>query len=244
VGITHFEDAREIAFELGHLRGRWTRLGRAAGSSGVGVTRIQVPSGGWSTPAHEHGRGEEIFYVLAGRGLSWQDGRTAEISAGDCIVHLARRGAHTVHALDDLDLLAFGSNHADESPGFPRLGLSLTGTRATESLPYLVDGVPIQYARESELGPPELAAEPGPRPATIVNLDDVEPRRTDRPRVSRTRRDLGDAVGSLTTGLGHVQVDPGRYSAAQHCHSLEEEIFVVLDASTRARTRSRSAVSA
>jgi hypothetical protein len=28
VGITHFEDAREIAFELGHLRGRWTRLAR------------------------------------------------------------------------------------------------------------------------------------------------------------------------------------------------------------------------
>ena len=50
--------------------------------------------GAWSTPAHEHGRQEEIFYVLAGQGLSWQQRRGVEIGAGDCIVYLAGR-AHT-----------------------------------------------------------------------------------------------------------------------------------------------------
>src|SRR5437764_10259923 len=98
MGIAHFDSARTREFELGHLRGRWTFLGEAAGSVSVGVRRIQVPAGGWSTPAHEHGLEEEIFYVLGGRGLSWQKGRTAEIRSGDCIVYRPGAGAHTLHS--------------------------------------------------------------------------------------------------------------------------------------------------
>jgi uncharacterized cupin superfamily protein len=227
MGITHFDEARSHEFDLGHLRGRWTLLGHAAGSVGVGVSRIQVPAGGWSTPAHQHGRGEEIFYVLAGRGLSWQAGKTAEIGPGDCIVYPPRGGAHTVHALDDLDVLAFGPRERDEVPGFPRLEMSLVGGRAVDSGPGSAEGAPIQFVREAKLGPPELP-EPGPRPAKIVNLRDVEPRVVQRPRISRTRRNLALAAGSVTTGLQHVEVDPGKLSAPAHCHSLEEELFVIL----------------
>jgi len=193
------------------------------------VRRIEVPAGGWSTPAHEHGREEEIFYVLAGRGLSWQKGRTAEVAAGDCLVYLANRGAHTLRALEPLDVLAFGPRESDESTGFPRLGLSLIGRRVTETLPGVQDGAPIQFVREAQLGPPELPTEPGSRPSTIVNLDAVTPEPLSRPRVVRTRRNLGRAAGSVTTGLQYVEVAPGKESTAQHCHSLEEEIFVILD---------------
>ena len=93
MGITHFDDAPAGELSVGHLQARWTALGQAAGSVTVGVRRIQIPPGKWSTPAHEHGREEEIFYVLSGRGLSWQKERTTEIRAGDCIVYLPRRGA-------------------------------------------------------------------------------------------------------------------------------------------------------
>ncbi len=227
--LTHFDDAPDYKFELGHLRGRWTLLGEAAGSVTVGVRRIEVPAGGWSTPAHEHGRAEEIFYVLAGRGIAWQKGETTEIGAGDCIVYLARRGAHTVHALEPLDVLAFGPRHSDESPRFPRLGLSLVGGRAVASDPGAVGGAPIQFVRESELGPPELPAEHGARPANVVHVNDVELQPWDRPRVKRTKRDLGRAAGTLTTGLQYVEVAPGMLSAPQHCHTLEEELFVILD---------------
>ncbi len=229
MGLTHFDQARSRAFDLGHLRGRWTLLGEAAGCVGVGVRRIELPPGAWSTPAHEHGREEEIFYVLTGSGLSWQGGRTAEIGAGDCIVYLPRRGAHTLHAIDGLDVLAFGPREHDETVGFPRLGMSLVGSRAVESAPGVVDDAPVQFARESQLGPPELPPEPVSRPATIVNLQAVEPEHVQRGRVARTRRNLGRAAGSITTGLQHVEVAPGRESAPQHCHSLEEEIFVILD---------------
>jgi uncharacterized cupin superfamily protein len=227
--ITHFDDARAFEYELGHLRGRWTLLGEAAGSAGVGVRRIEIPAGAWSTPAHEHGRSEEIFYVLSGRGVSWQAGRIAEVGAADCIVYLARAGAHSLHAAEALDVLAFGPRHRDETVGFPRLGMSLVGNRAVETRPGSVEGVPFQFMRESELGAPELTGEPGTRPSTIVNLEDVTPEPLERPRVVRTRRNLGRAAGSVTTGLQHVEVAPGKESSALHCHSLEEEIFVVLE---------------
>jgi uncharacterized cupin superfamily protein len=229
VGITHFEEARRRELQIGHLHATWSFLGEAAGCVGVGVRRLEIPVGGWSTPAHEHGREEEIFYVLSGRGLSWQAGETYEIGAGDCVVYLARRGAHTVHATEDLDLLAFGPRHYDESPRFPRLGASLVGSRFVESAAGAADGYPVQFVREAEAGPPELPAEPSPRPPTIVNVADVPPRPMQRPRIARTRRNLGVSAGSISTGLQHVEVEPGKLSAPLHCHSVEEEIFVILD---------------
>ena len=204
-------------------------LGIAAGCVDVGVRRIQLPPGGWSTPAHEHGRGEEIFYVLSGRGLSWQAGQTSEVGAGDCIVYLPRHGAHSLHALEELDVLAFGQREHDESIGFPRLGMSLVSSRAVASDAGTIDGAPFQFVRESELGPPELPPTAGPRPATIVNVGDVPEQPLERSRVVRVRRHLGRAAGSLSSGLQHVEVAPGKESTAQHCHSLEEEIFVILE---------------
>jgi uncharacterized cupin superfamily protein len=127
-----------------------------------------------------------------------------------------------------MDVLAFGPREYDEGIGFPRLGMSLVGSRAVESVPYFVDRVPIQFVREAELGPPELPDEPGPRPETVANVDDVEPVRVQRGRVARTRRRVSRAAGSVTTGLQHVVVEPGAASGTQHCHSVEEEIFVIL----------------
>ena len=62
-----------------------------------------------------------------------------------------------------------------------------------------------------------------------MNLADVEPVRATRPRVVRERRNLGRAAGSIRTGLQHATVAPGHESAPPHCHSLEEEIFVILE---------------
>ena len=229
MGIAHFDDARRRERHIGHLQATWSLLGEAAGSVGVGARRLEIPAGGWSTPAHEHGREEELFYVLAGRGLSWQDGLTFEIGPGDCLLHPDGGGAHTLHALEDLDVLAFGPRIYDESVGFPRIGLSLVGGRAVESVDAVVEGAPIQFVREAGAGPPELPAERSPRPATIVNVAEVEPQTVERPRIERTRRDLGRAVGSVSTGLAHVEVSPGKLAVPQHCHSLEEEIFVILE---------------
>jgi uncharacterized cupin superfamily protein len=202
-------------------------LGEAAGSERVGVRRIQLPPHGWSTPVHDHGRAEEIFYVLSGTGISWHDETTAPIGAGDAIVYHPRRGGHTLCAETGLDVLAFGHREFDESLQLPRLGLSMLGRRGVETIPPPADRTPLQHVRESELGPPD-AGHPRKRPGTIVNLGDVEARRVEHGRVARVRRNLGRAIGSQRAGLQHVVVDAGRESTAQHCHSLEEEIFVIL----------------
>jgi uncharacterized cupin superfamily protein len=228
VGIARLDEGRRREVDAGHLRSRWTFVGEAAGCVNVGVRRIELPPGGWSTPAHEHGRDEEIFYVMSGRGLSWHGGEVCEVVAGDGIVYLPGSGAHSLHAIEALDVLAFGERHEDESVGFPRLAMSYVGSRMVESMPGLIDGAPLQFVRESELGPPPLPPTPGPRPSTVVNVNDVEAVTVERPRVARTRRNLGRAAGSVATGIQHVEVFPGKQSAPAHCHSLEEEIFVVL----------------
>ncbi len=227
-GLTHFDEAPERIYDEGHIRGRWTALGQAAGSVSVGVRRIRVPPGAWSTPVHDHGREEEIFYVLGGTGIALHRGATAAIGPEDCLVFRPRRGGHSLHAVTELDVLAFGPRFADEAPSFDRLGASFVGVRLVESAPGLAGRIPAQFAREAALGPPELPAETGPRPATIVNLADVEAKTVARPRIARTRRDLGRAAQSQTTGLKHVEVQPGKLSAPLHCHSLEEELFVIL----------------
>jgi uncharacterized cupin superfamily protein len=229
MGITHFDDAPSNEFEVGHLRGRWTMLGEAAGSVAVGVRRIQVPAGAWSTPAHEHGSEEEIFWVLEGRGVTWQRERTADIAAGDCIVYHAGGGAHSLHAIEPLDVLAFGPRHRVPGVSFPRLGMSLVGRRAVESAHGVLEGAPVQFVREAQAGPPEIPDESGPRPTTIVNVGAVPGREVARQRVAGLRRDLGVAAGSRTTGIKHIEVAPRKDSSPQHCHSLEEELFVVLE---------------
>jgi uncharacterized cupin superfamily protein len=117
----------------------------------------------------------------------------------------------------------------DESVRFPRLGASLVGGRYVETAEGALEGYPVQFVHESKLGAPELPDEPGPRPESVVNLADVEAKTVERTSVGRTRRNLGRAAGSVTTGLQHVEVMPGMESGPLHCHSLEEEIFVILD---------------
>jgi uncharacterized cupin superfamily protein len=136
VGLTHFDEAPSREYVLGHLRNRWTMLGEAAGCERAGVRRIQIEPGGWSTPAHEHGRSEEIFYVLAGSGVSWQRGRTAPIRAGDCIVYLARRGAHTLHAGGEE--IPVGPGHVIGRPA--GTGVAHTFRAGAEELTFLAYG--------------------------------------------------------------------------------------------------------
>jgi uncharacterized cupin superfamily protein len=185
----------------------------------------------WSTPLHLEGTEEEIFYVLGGSGVSvqWEgegDPAGYEVRAADCLVHLALENAHTLRAgPDGLDVLAFGQRaHAAGVTWLPRAGVAWLGETwapvgAEEDHP---------WTREAAAGPPEIA-ELSERPSNIVNVGDVEPVERDGATVSRRVRDLGRAAGSQRTGLRHSEVPPGKLNAAPHCHSAEEEIFVVLE---------------
>lgn len=86
--------------ESGHIAGDWQN---PTGDRSVvtGVKRVRIDAGKWSTPAHVENAEEEIFYVLSGSGVSWQDGACYDVSPGDCLVHTVRTEAHTLRANAD-----------------------------------------------------------------------------------------------------------------------------------------------
>jgi len=204
---------------IGHLKATWRDLGRAAGTRTVGLRRIEIVPVHFSTPAHEHGGDEEIFFVLGGAGLLWQDGETYEVGAGDCIVHRPKRGVHTLRAGEQgLDVLVFGQRRDPSLTALPRAGTAWSYPRWVE----LSDG-DTPFAREAAAGPPECPEPKPERPRNVVAMDDV-PAILD----GRARR-LAMAAGAVTSGLNHVVLAPGSQGAPAHCHSLEEELFVVLE---------------
>jgi uncharacterized cupin superfamily protein len=216
--VTHWDDVERFHAEVGHIGGWWRDLGGAAGSRAVGLKRIEVDPGKWSTPAHVHGAEEEIFYVLGGSGLSWQDGEVYEVRSGDCLVHRAGREVHTLRAGDDgLDVLAFGPRVRVELGALPRAGVGWVGRRWVD----LGEPERTPWAREAAVGEPEVG-EPKERPARVVNEADVEGEH------GGMYKSLGGTAGAEQSGLNLLRLPPGEEGAPAHCHSVEEEIFVVL----------------
>jgi uncharacterized cupin superfamily protein len=218
VGIAHWDEVQKRRNERGQMAGTWSNLGSPAGSYRCGVQRIEVGPGEMPTPPHAHGEAEEIFYVLGGSGLTWLDGKAYEIRAGDCVLYENFHPPHTIRGGDEgLDVLAFGAREFLAAGELPHGGTmwSVTGWIEVHT-----DSHP--WDREPELVWPE--PEPD-RPATIANVADVEP----EVRGGRRRRFLGRATGSRWTGLTHIELEAGTLSGPPHCHSAEEEIFVVLD---------------
>jgi uncharacterized cupin superfamily protein len=224
--IVHWDDVESEYDEAGTIGSTWTQLARAAGSDRINMNRIRIASGRRSTPLHSESD-EEIFFVLSGSGLSWQregdEDATFEIRAGDCLVHLAGREAHTLVAGEGgLDVLAFGVGPHPALAYFPRLDVIRVG-------PAIVDvDARHQWDLEGALSDPDLPP-PGPRPSRIVNAEDVEPEQWGRGDVSVETRDLGVSAGSNRTGINYNRIAPGKLSAPPHCHSVEEELFVILE---------------
>lgn len=219
--IRHWDDEPWVALEHGELLCERQRLWRARGAPRAALSRFRIPPGRRPMPQHVHHDEEEIFFVLAGSGLSWQDDAVHEIGAGDVLVHRADAEAHTLVAGDEpLEVLAFSSGSPTGLTTLPRAGVTRVGSR------WLPAGGPHPFAAEPPAGTlPATAA----RPPTIVALADVPASTQQRGPVHRTRRDVATAAGSVLSGLQHVQVAPGGRSSTRHCHALEDEIFVVLE---------------
>ena len=146
------------------------------------MNRIRVEAGKRSTPLHSESD-EEIFFVLGGSGLSWQrerdDDMTFEIRAGDCLVHLPEREAHTLVAgAEGLDVLAFGAGPENVYAYFPRLSVMRLAGAIVD-----IDGR-HQWDLEGALADPELPA-PAQRPNRILNWEELEPEQWGQGDVSR-----------------------------------------------------------
>jgi uncharacterized cupin superfamily protein len=220
IPIGHWDSLPSRRSATGPMDAVWTDLG--TNSVTIGARRVRIEPGRQSTPPHTHGAEEEIFYVLSGSGLSWQDGVTHEVGAGDCLAHPACGPAHTLRAgADGLDVIVFGMRVPVEAAVLPRAGVAWLGPSWTDV------GGPHPWKREAALTELEFAP-PSPRPASIVNLDDAPRSDERRTTIGRTVRYLTRDSGLVRSGLRHSTVQPGMLNVPPHCHSIEEELFVCI----------------
>ena len=218
MGIVHWDDVEHHRRAKGEMDATWQRLGDAAGTKGVGVNRVRVAPGKLPTPPHSHGASEEVFFVLDGSGLAWQDDQVHEVRPGDCIIHRANELEHTfVGGPDGLEYLVFGTRHPTEIGWLPRSGAVRFGW------PWVEGRIDDPWDREAE-APPLAYGEPAERPPNILNVDEVE-HETWGPMTSAP---LATQERSDQAGFHWERLAPGLRGSPPHCHSEEEEIFVIL----------------
>src|SRR4051812_28803859 len=165
--VCHWDEVERERRDVGEMRSWWRDLGGAAGSTAVGVQRVEVDPGARIGPVHVHAAEEEIFHVLGGSGLAWIDGAVHEIGPRDTIVYRAGGPVHTLIAGDDgLDVLAFGENAAPPLVHLPRAGVLRRGALWT-----FAGDDPGPLEREAAAGTLELPA-PTPRPPCIAAFGD------------------------------------------------------------------------
>jgi uncharacterized cupin superfamily protein len=223
--VVHIDDVPEFERGVAPVTGIWSDPARAAGTVTCGMRRIRCTAGNRTTPVHMEGADEEIFYILAGSGLSWQDGKTYEIRAGDAIVHRRREEAHTVIAgPDGIDVLAYGTRYWRGGAQLPRAGVAWHYPAW-----FKIEHGGDPFALEVSVGELDVPA-PLPRRSSINNIDEVAPvTRGNGGGSAFTVRDLGTAGGSVETGMKHFAIEPGLLGPPPHCHSAEEELFLILE---------------
>ena len=220
MGLAHWDDVEWRRSAKGEMDAEWQRLGRAAGTVGVGINRVRVAPGKLPTPPHSHGASEEVYFILGGSGLAWQDGDVHEVRARDFVVQRADHFEHTfVAGPDGLELLVFGTRHPTELGWLPRsraIRIGWPWVEGRDDDPWDVEAA----------GPPLEVGEPTPRPENIRNVDELEHEH----ERNQTWAGPGRAATELA-GVAWEQLAPGKMGSVPHCHSEEEEIFVILEGS-------------
>ena len=220
MGIAHWDEIERHQRAKGEMDATWQFLGRAAGAQTIGVNRVRVAPGKLPTPPHSHGASEEIYYVLGGSGLAWQDEVVHEVRPGDCIVQRANEQEHTfVAGPDGLDYLVYGTNYPTELGWLPRSGAVRVGW------PWVPGRTDDPWDLEAQ-APPLAYGDAAPRPPNIVNVDEVELEETAN---NVTTAPLATRERSDQAGFHWERLGPGATGSVPHCHSEEEELFVMLD---------------
>jgi uncharacterized cupin superfamily protein len=218
MGLAHWDDVEGHRAAKGEMDAVWQMLGRAAGTVGVGVNRVRVAPGKLPTPPHSHGASEEVFFVLSGSGLAWQDGDVHEVRPRDCVIHTADHFEHTfIAGPDGLEYLVYGTRHPVDVAWLPRSRAIRTGypwVEGRDDDPWDVEAA----------GPALEVGDPKPRPDNIRNVDEVQ-LNTDR------NQTWAGFEGSELAGFAWEKLAPGKMGSVPHCHSEEEEIFVILEGS-------------
>jgi mannose-6-phosphate isomerase-like protein (cupin superfamily) len=98
---------------------------------GVGIGLIHLLAGKGYKFLHQHEEQEEVYFILAGKGIIHVDGKDVEVVTGD-VVKIDPEGKRAVKAADDSDLVAICVG------GIPKGGYP----QYSDSLSLIDDGIP------------------------------------------------------------------------------------------------------
>src|ERR1051326_6768972 len=121
--------------------------------------------------------------------------------------------------VEGLDVLIYGTRHPTEFGWLPRSAAVRLGW------PWAQGRTDDPWDIEAQAEPLAFG-DPSPRPANILNVEDAASDPDDP-----VTKPLAADARSLLTGLHWSQVAPDNELAVPHCHSAEEEVFIVLDGS-------------
>ena len=201
MGVAHWDEVESHRRAKGEMDATWQRLGDAAGTAGrrreprprrAGQAARLLPT--------RTARPRSSYFVLAGSGLAWQDGDVHEVRPLDCVIHRPDEMEHTfVAGADGLEYLVFGTRHPTELGWLPRSRAIRLGWPWVEGR----DDDPWDIEATVE---PLAVGEPAPRPANIVNVDEVE---HEVARGSGPTAPLATRERSMLAGLHWEKLDRG-----------------------------------
>ena len=220
VTLVHWDDVEgfDVPESVRPLGGRWQRLARRGGQRPRRPAARRARAGADDHAAALAPAEEEIFHVLR---------RLRDALAGRLDVHrrggrhdrprCGRSGAHADRrATTALEVLVFGTRLT------PEVGVPAAHERRRGSPDAGRDGERgAPWEAEAALGIPD--GEPGERPTNVVAVDDVE---GDYGGMSKRARRRGRREAERPQ-LDRAAAERG--GRAPHCHSADEEVFVVLD---------------
>ena len=169
MGLAHWDEVESHRAAKGEMDAVWQRLGDAAGTKGVGRQPRPRRAGKAldPSPLAQRVRGDRSSSSAAS-GLAWQDGDVHEVRAGDCVIYEADHFEHTfVAGPEGLEYVVFGTRHPTEFAWLPRsraIRMGYPWVEGRDDNPWEVEATAplLEYGN------------PAPRPANIINVDEVE----------------------------------------------------------------------
>ena len=207
----------------GAPRVRWTRAGSGSATRQERAVSASIASGSRRASCRRRrtrtARPRSCTSCSRARGSHGRTSRCTRLRPRDCVIHRANEQEHTfIGGPEGLEYIVFGTRHPTEIGWLPRsraIRIGWPWVEGRDDDPWDTDA----EAAELEHG------EPSPRPDNILNVDEVEL----EDNGTMTTAPLATRERSEQAGLHWEQVAPGKHGSVPHCHSEEEEVFVILE---------------
>ena len=105
MGIPALHESQAKAVELPGRKLSWLVGNEQLQAANCSVCIIRIPPGEKARPAHSHPQGEEVVYILSGRGRALVAGEVAPVRKGSIVV-FPKAAVHMLHNTGNVEMKA------------------------------------------------------------------------------------------------------------------------------------------